>query len=267
MYFPSMFYGMVERCVEIYILHSACCLIDFAHLFIFSIRHNHDKLKPVFIDVIKQSMPQANETGLALMRQELLKNCTGESIEVALGEAGAGIETVILKCSDIRASEPGGLPDIFASAMFDQIYYRQYNCPLIDCLRTLPQDQKFIMLISDFASKTLKTNTTYLLIISLILILFIILLSVPKYTLFAALGVDFIIAGLPYFAVKFAAPAFLPGLSEQQTAIAPLIRQFFNFISTYFMIALIAGILLLIAGIVIRISSGKKQSRKKKEEE
>jgi hypothetical protein len=56
-------------------------------------------------------------------------------------------------------------------------------------------------------------------------------------------------------------------LSEQQTAIAPLIRQFFNFISTYFMIALIAGILLLIAGIVIRISSGKKQSRKKKEEE
>lgn len=229
----------------------------------------HDKLKPIFAEAIKPGI-QTNGANLTLAYTNLVNKCTNEAIEtieLPLGEAVIGLGNITLKCADIKASTPQEMEALVIDMVFDQkIYYKKYNCSFVDCLRNPPESvkgQEFMILFSDMASKSFRMYTNYLLIISIVLIILLILLSVPKYTLFTTLGIDFIIAGLPFFAIKFGVTS-IP-MPEFGT---PFIKQFFNSISTSFLALLVLGIVLLIVGIIIRATAGKRirkaESKKEK---
>jgi hypothetical protein len=228
----------------------------------------HDNLRPVFADAIKPSI-ETNDTNLALAQSNLAKKCTNkgiETVELPLGEAETGLGNITLKCADIKASTSQEMENIFVNTVFDQkIYYKKYDCAFIDCLRDPPADvkgQEFMILFSDMASQSFRMYTNYLSIIALVLIILLILLSTPKYTLFLTLGADFIIAGLPFFAVNFGAAKIpMPEFG------AALFKGAFNLLAQYFLIALILGIALLIVGIIIRANARKKMRKEKNKKE
>lgn len=218
---------------------------------------SYENLKPAFIGVVKQNFPVINETTLTASYQMLMKNCKGESVEFPLGNIGTG--NVTLKCAELNASGPQGLVDLVANSIFNEIYYTHYDQDPIKIL-TQPSEQgkeseKLMVLISEHAHKAFRMYALYLLIIAVILLALIFLLSIPKSGAFISLGTDFIITGLPLFLLKFGAAA-LP-LQGQMAPVAPLVKTFFSYLSTYFLALIIIGAIFLILGIILGVLARK----------
>lgn len=241
-------------------------LILFVLTFSLSKTISYEKLKPVVSEAIKETIMEniTDENEIEEIRTELIKNCTNEDInkeveiEVPIGK---DVEKVTMKCSEIKISTPQQTIDIFANSLFDKIYYKEYNCALVDCLKNPPASIKGnepIIFISNMASKEFKKYANYLFIIAIILILLIIVLSVPKYGALTTLGIDFLIASLPFFIFKFV----LTKISLPEV-IAGIIKQFFNFVSICFLVIMIIGAILLVAGIFSVLYKKRKVKRKK----
>lgn len=146
---------------------------------------------------------------------------------------------------------------------FDEIYYKQYDCALIDCIAESQDEGQIMVLASEHAAKSFKAYSNYFLIAIFVLILIIILISDPKYNFLATLGIDFTAAGgLPLMAIM-ALKSKMPTGAEAQ-----LITQLITSLTQYFIITLIAGIaILLIAKPIARKMHRKKKAKAQEEEE
>lgn len=235
-------------------------LIFFIISLSFSQTLSYSNLKPVLTKTFKEQMGQIDQTELAHFHSELIQNCTAsgaETIDVPLGKE-PGSESIILKCADIKTTPPQGLVDLIAEGMFDKIYYREYECSFIECFDELDEDEKFFVFTSEFASRFFKTISNLFLIAIIIFIALIVLLCVPKYSALVSIGTNFTVIGLLLFVVKVA-KAKIPMPEE----VSLLFNPFFNYLSTYFSILLIAGLALLVVGIIVIFRQKKKQARRK----
>ncbi len=136
-------------------------------------------------------------------------------------------EKISLPCSE--ANDPGSLAD----KVFQSIYYRNYTCTLLGCVR---QPQAFA---SAFGNKMFSDIAIFSAVIAVISGMAMVYMLDRKVR---GLGASLIFVGLNYFAI-LAAKSLIPA------DFAGLLNPLFSSLEAYFLYIMAAGIALLLAGV------------------
>jgi len=226
-------------------------LCSFIILFSFTQSMKPETIKPVLKELFKLSIPP--DIDLNISYQNFKEECRNENfIELPLDEENK--ENIKLDCNKIRNSKPSGLGDLLAESMFDELYYKKYNCILLGCFKNALNSP---FLLSN-ASNTLLTNISYI-----ILALFFILVLAFNHILgIKNIASIFFLNGISFF-VFFIRKNIIDSISQmnQLKQLAPLLSSFIYYFSILSMISLGIAIVLFL---VSKIPQSKPAKQKKK---
>lgn len=225
---------------------------------------NYDTLKPIFTNLTEQQFTQQmNQTEFEQQIEQskplLAAQCqeTGaETIEVPLGEFN-----VTLNCSTVQTLTPSSFAKATGTSMIDRIYYKEWNCSFIDCLKQAKGEEAPFLLFSAKANSFFSSIIIYLWI-AVALGIILLIVSIRNIAgILKSIGISMIVTGIPYFVMGYATTALVP---PQAAAMASsMIALVTNLFAPKFLLIFEIGIALTVAGFVI----GYVMKRFKKEKE
>jgi len=238
-------------------------LILFVVFFVASNANSEQALKPAFASMFESnftgSMSQENITAAYNMFKA---SCTGESITLPI--QGLDGKDLILTCAELNAAGSSGIVNLIENKVFDSAYQKDYGSNPITIIKAAMAGNSLV-LVSKSAHDAFRTASFMLLAIAAVMIMLIFLLSIPKLGSFVCLGIDFIIAGIPFIAIKILGPEFISKLNmdaQTKSTVMPMAQKLLSQLSTLFLAFIVAGIALLIIGIVAVVVSRKKRIKK-----
>jgi hypothetical protein len=216
-----------------------------------------NNLKPLVAGMIAQQFTeQMNPEQLSLIHSQLLSQCSGkENVEMSAGEN----LNVTLNCSSVKASRPEDLGALIGEAAFDKIYYKKYDCEFIQCYQQADSQGKISLFSTSLANQFFKKVLIYLWIGTALFGL-ILLISAKGWEIPKDFGKSLIVVGLPVIFTKFLKEKI--NLPTGASAAQPLIDKLLNSISDIYLIAIAAGILLIITGYLGSHLTKKKEIKK-----
>ncbi|MBI5872086.1 hypothetical protein HZB88_03285 [archaeon] len=208
----------------------------------------YDNLKGVVIGLIdKQVGGSIDETMLTQMHQMFLEECK-KNDKIQLSEVMG--QNITLDCSDVNKSAPEGLMGLIENAMFDNIYYKKYDCSFIECLQK-PDQEKFSVIISSEAHSFFTGLQNFLFLISGVGLVMMLVSIETWWNRLKAAGVSLLSIALPFFVLILLKDRILPVSGDVKTAVAPIIDQLFGSMSDIFLVMLIAGVVLTAGGYIL----------------
>jgi len=196
-------------------------------------------IEPAFEQMVLEKMP-VNKADLEGQRKTVLDYCKQPGItEMPIQEG------VALQCADVSASTADQLPKLMAKAYFDSIYYKPFSCSFVKCMITLPSDERSSIILTDMGNRFYSKAWIYLLAAAIGAAALLFICSNTWASRLKSLGFCMFIAGTPYFMFSFL-KKFLPADVASQAS--PLIDVIVKTLSPKFLIVLITGVILIIAG-------------------
>jgi hypothetical protein len=203
----------------------------------------YDNLKPVVTDIIAQQLTnQTSPEQLSQIHAQLSSQCSGkETVEMPVGEN----LNVTLNCSSVNASKPEDLGTLIGGAVFDKIYYKEYDCEFIQCYQQSDSQGKISLFSTSLANQFFKKVLIYLWIGTGVFGL-ILLISSKGWEIPKDFGKSLIVVGMPIIFTKFLKEKI--NLPTETSAAQPLIDKLLNSISNVYLIAIVAGAVLVVIG-------------------
>lgn len=222
------------------------CLI-FVILFLFtwsaSQAMKYDVFQPGLTEVAKEKFEAAvTSAERPALHHSLEMDCQRTGKETIALPNNTGID-VNIKCSEIIGSQASQLSSIVGKAMFDQVYYKTFDCGhFLRCLIFLPNTSKLAILITETAYNFYTQAWLYFLIAALIFSF--IMLSGCNYwhERFRILGIIFLIGGLPYFVLQLLGIFYPNGFMTELGSIA---EELVGIISSRFLMIAVLGLVFL----------------------
>lgn len=235
-------------------------LITFVLFLTASNATSEQTIKPVFMSVFESSLAEnLSQDNITILYIYLNQSCTGESMKFPMSES----ENLTLKCSEINEAGASGIIDFIGGEAFDSFYQKDTGVNSANLVSSIKSNPSAI--ISKSAHDALRTSAFLFLWIAIAMVIAIFFLSVPKLGSFICLGIDFLIAGLFYFLIKVIGPGFIDGFNLEgqiKDSVMPIVQKLLSGISGIFLMFLVIGIILLVAGI-ITLSIMRKKANKK----
>lgn len=211
----------------------------------------YNTLKPLVTKILTQQLSEnISEVQLNQFYSYVEFKCkTEDSIEIPLG-----IEDITVKCSDMEKVTQENFIPFISDRLFDSIYYKKYDCEVIDCIRQKGQ-QGFLVLVSEHGNNFLKSIKGFLWLLTGIFAI-IFFLAIETFSgKFKGFGMSLIFTSIPFFVfyyLKDFIPSELFNLSPQLLQIVnDAINQLFDKMMTNFLIVFIVGIVLTIVGYLV----------------
>jgi len=206
---------------------------------------SYENMKPVFVGLAGEKIV-GDTTKLAELHSQLAKSCEGkESIEIPTGS-----ENIDVKCADVISSTPENTGNVIATAMFDKVYYKKYNCNFIECIQL--GGENLMVVASSTGNKFFQDSILYLSITTVLGVVIVFVLNETYALRLKAVGKDCIGVGAMVFLIlltNFVVPSFVPA------ELLPKISGFLNFVENSIMIrfavVLVIGIVLFVIGFLI----------------
>lgn len=175
---------------------------------------------------------------------------------------------VNLKCEDIKNSNSSDVPHLIAITLFNQTYYKSYDCAFIDCIKGLTfetssnaaENQKFTILTSAKANEFFSKNQIFLIVATIVGIILIIVSVRVWYNILKAIGITMLLIGITYLFISLI-KSQLSHMFENQN-LSVIIDTLFAPISDLLKISLILGIVLTIIGYVASYLMKKPEGKK-----
>jgi len=206
-------------------------------------------LQPLIADTLAAELGKGIDPSESTAQLTALKaNCTEnrQNIEIDLGKL---IGTIQLKCSEIMTAKGEDIPKLLANSIFDKIYYKEYSCNFLQCLRTLQGEERFSVITTSVANKFFSTVIIPL-AVAVVIGLALIAVSVRTWHgIMKSVGISCIFVGIPYFLfpiVEGIIKGFVP--SEQSSILQPIVATVIEPMRMNFLIVLIAGVALTVTG-------------------
>jgi hypothetical protein len=207
---------------------------------------DYGALKPAITEALALQMP-VNETELTAMLVYLRGVCA-ETRNESIFAPFFG-QNVTLRCAELAEIGPAELPGLIVEKVFDQLYYKSYDCAFIDCLRAFEEpEERAAVLLSAHANSFFNSIAIYLLIATVLGAMIVAVAAGNIPGALKALGICLIIVGVGYFALG-PIRDMLPIPPEAAATAAALLDPPFATLATNFMYTLIAGIAMLASGI------------------
>lgn len=195
--------------------------------------------KQILFSMLASAMPKEPET--SAMTNQIVQECQNKSeLQLPLGE---GNDSVTINCDDIRNNKP--LNEALLDSLFNKIYYKEYGCSFLDCLKIkdAPPFFLFAKVSNDFFT---KLNLKIIIAAIIAGIALILLGGIRK------LANSLIAAGLPFIIVLFTKNSIMQQLSSRQELqpLIPLINSLDALSNKLFASFLALGIILLIISLI-----------------
>lgn len=207
---------------------------------------SYENMKPVFVGLAEKKILEGDAAKLAELHSQLAKSCEGkESIKIPTGS-----ENIEVKCVDVVSSTPENIGNVIATAMFDKVYYKKYNCNFIECIQL--GGENLMVVASSTGNKFFQDSILYLSITTVLGVAIVFALNETYALRLKTVGKDCIGVGVMVFLIlltNFVVPSFVPA------EFLPKISGFLNFVENSIMIrfavVLVVGIVLFLIGFLI----------------
>jgi len=162
-----------------------------------------------------------------------------------------------LKCDEVKNSTSSALPHLVANGVFDQIYYKKYECSFIECLRNMSltvgsnveQNQNFQIFLSAKANAFFTQNQIFL-IGGIVAGIVLIIVSVRVwYNILKNIGMTLLLVGIVYLFIPLI-KSKVPNIAEIQNT-SQFIDILFAPIASFLRISLILGVILTASGYIV----------------
>lgn len=206
--------------------------------------------------VIEQAETEMTEDEMVGIYQEILRSCEGKDVlEISVSEAG---EMASIDCNEVRVGaeriESEGISSVIkniaAAALFDNIYYKEYSCGLLDCMQT----GEIGFMLSAQGHESFKRMQLYL-IVGVAAGAVIILASAETWpSRLKGLGWPLVLTGISYFFMGFGKSFInskLPNAEQVGFDMMPIVDKMLAPMMNIFLIALVVGIALTASGYVL----------------
>ncbi len=206
-----------------------------------SLSLNYDTLQTESVAVI---MDFLQDNGLANHVKEIFpsiqKNCQNSSEYVF----SYGENTYDVPCSIALQGEDAIIKETVKDSV-RKVYYAEYNCNFLDCMKEM---QIPMFLISEKAYIYWSKQTYLFLTISLVLSILLFFFAEKKTNVPIILGSFLIISSLPFIKLES-----LLALFSDKNPLLQFLKIFFSQVYSVSIRVLIAGIIFLVAGIILKI--------------
>ena len=238
----------------------------------------YENMKSVFVDMLSLQLEQrVSESGQEIDSEQLYQvlsiSCEGkDSLELPLEDIGqfGDVKTIPIDCNELRKAGSEGvinyLFDNIAKSVFDSFYYKDYSCEFVDCI----QKGDLLVVMSaegHYFFDSIKLAVWAIVIIGAILIF---AYSESWSSRLKGLGWPLIFTGLSYFFISFIKSYLIDSFSvvlEARQAgmdVTKPIDAILNPAMNILLLILVAGIVLTVAGYVVRQYEEKKEEEKSK---
>jgi hypothetical protein len=208
-------------------------------------------IQPVITNIIENQFQNTPQEQIDLLYLNLTEQCKASSTAMI----PLVNQEVSLNCTDVKNSQSSGIIHLISKNLFDQIYYKKYDCNFIDCIKGLAfqqnssdvQNQQFQVIISE-KSNEFFSNSQLFLIVGIAVGLVLIVISVRVwYNILKIIGVTLLFAGIVYLLIPFIKTQLLP-VAQQGEDLSAIVDMLFAPIMEILRNILILGIVLTIAG-------------------
>lgn len=215
---------------------------------------NPENMKLIFTDILNQQLKENSD--YSKIYSQVYQYCSLDPTKPI--ELSSMDQNITLNCSDVQSKKSEEeFKNFLIGKVFDQIYYKKYDCSYIECLNR-PVQNKILVLVSAKTNEFLKSILIYSIIATAVFAI-IFAASCEKISgVFKGLGTSLIVIGLPYFIIEFLLIKLLP--SELISKVSNIIDQVLSSFSKKFLIVLAVGIILTIIGLIIEYVGKKKKS-------
>lgn len=212
----------------------------------------YNTLQPIVASILQtQMIPGEKADEFNEIHDKMVEICNETGKKTI--ELGEGEETMTFNCSQIEESTP---QDLFGKVIldkFDEIYYKEYDCEFIQCIRQPAEGSEvFTIFISEKAHLFFKEMLRLLWIGSGVAAV-VLLVSVETWPGRArTFGLSFISIGAPFFILDFFKDTLVPYISmpEFLHSLTPIIGQLSASASADFMYLFMVGVALVIVSFV-----------------
>lgn len=218
----------------------------------------YDNFKSVAGGILEgQLFSAVSDSDLDDLRNFMLFQCSGrDKVSVPL----FGGQPMVLSCNDVANSDKMQLKRLITTALVDNIYYRDFNCSFMDCVTT-GNPENLLIAVSGEGNEFYKSLQTYAWI-GTALGLVILVVSAEAWTgRMKSVGFNLVFVGLPFLLAGYfqsSLTSLIP--PELEASVNPIIDGLMSSLKDKFMIVLVIGIVLVVAGYAL----GFYISRKKK---
>ena len=210
----------------------------------------HDNLQHAFIGMISEQMPAPNATDFAQAKTDMMRECAGHE-SVNLAEMFEGAPNATVSCANVAEVASGQeLVQLAAVAMFDAIYYKSYACEFVDCLTTLPEQEKPMVLVSAHANAFFKDAMMGAIALAIVGIVLIAIAMRKPFRIAKAVGIEMIFVGAVMYAVTAVVISGMLPAEAAGATVGPVVQGLIGAMASSFAIVLAAGIILAAVGFV-----------------
>ncbi len=201
-----------------------------------------ENLKSFFTPMIAKGMSEnLTSEQLSVAHKAYLQNCTYQNTITIPTEPQAAT----LSCDEIRNSNSEQLPTLIAASLFDSMYYKDYGCDFITCLRTLEGTDKLMVMMSSTANKFYNSIFMPLLMLTAISGLGILFFAKDLSDKLKSLGWPILITGASFFVL----PLLFKNMPQTAAALVENLNQTAK---PVFTALTIVGILLVAASFMVK---------------
>lgn len=180
-----------------------------------------------------------------------------------------GGEPIVLSCNDIRNSDESQLPDLVVKSIIDKMYYKEFDCDFIDCVRSSMSSifggggnfENILIVASDEGNQFYRTSQMYMWIgsaVGLALMIFSIKTWPGR---LKGIGLSLVFIGLPFLFLGYIQSLFLPADSfEAMPLVENAVESLMSSLKSKFITVLVAGIVLTAAGYALGFYLKKKSA-------
>jgi|GEM_PF-5396414 len=244
--------SLMKRAINFFlVIFLSVLLCSFIILFSFTQSMKPQTIKPILEGLFKLSIPP--DADLNISYQNFKEACRKENfIELPLDEENR--ESMTLDCNKLRNSKPSELGGLLAESMFDELYYKKYDCIFLGCLKNALNSP---FLLSN-ASNALLANIGYI----TLALFFILVLAFSPILGIRSITSIFLVNGISFF-LFFIRKNIIDIISQtnQLKQFSPLFSAFIYYFSILSMVSLGIAIALFL---IPRILKSKPARQKKK---
>lgn len=220
-----------------------------------------DNVKAVAGGILKEQLfSKMSQDDLAALKTMMSFQCSQTS-QINLPIAGG--QTIAMNCDDVENMEASQLPDVITNSIISSFYYRKFDCSFVDCLKRGGVENLMILASND-GNQFYRSLQTYMWIGAAIGLAILLVSTETWIGRLKGVGWNLVFTGLPFLILGFIQSRFMPSLpTEIESSVKPIVDNLLSSIKNKFIIVLMVGIALVIAGYALGFYLSRKSGKKK----
>ena len=219
---------------------------------------SYDNFKLIASGIFEEQLLSGiSEQDLSDLRSFLLFQCSRtDKVNVPI----FGGQAVIVKCDDVKNSNESQLPTLITTALVDSLYYKDFGCSFVECVRSA-SPQNLLIILSNEGNHFYKSLQIYTWIgagVGLAMLL----VSIGTWAgRLKGVGFNLVFTGLPFLLLGYIS-SFMPALPpEIESSVKPVIDNLTSSLKDKFIIVLVIGVILLAVGYALGFYLSRKSKK------